>query len=580
MLPQKPSLRDVIHELKNNIKNYGELYTEHLKQLVLSINSRNHDKCFAVLNQMADAIANYTDNDIEHVLLVVQSYKERLYAQELIGLIPIGSLAHYKNLLCDIQDQCTKKINRRNTPEPKIETEDFITKKSRSVKKNNATTDKSPIQRNACDLELEIQNNINTIRHARILAHFRQDNTLVGDVNTINQAIKAEWFPTFLNEVKEAVLKKDALRLEQVWHANFNNNCLHFKRREAEIKDNLVTKLKKDGINNELIGWFYKNSNTVGKKEFSEAYLKKISTEENPKKTDSAPTILRVLRSLKNITKDDELASLLVELPKIELSGTFSASQSIIIKSEIDQTLDHIYQSCMLGLYADKSQEAQLHIFDMCANALISFSSKLRKHLNESDETIQSYLEDAYKLKESCLYQIKIIQDKSEYADNGNKQTEKIITSNDLAAWKTIIQTRLTSEINRQNSVGVQEIMRSNFDPRKNPVLTETYEDILNTIKNMHNEERDKSTADWIKNNEKFFTKPNVQMPDQHPESQSVFQACKNHWMLCSVAMIAVTAGIYYLWEKWHASDEETADKNTKNTEQESTDETQKVDVN
>ncbi len=219
----------------------------------------------------------------------------------------------------------------------------------------------------------------------------------------------------------------------------------------------------------------------------------------------------------------------------------------------------------LAGLYGNSEQKLQLHIFDTCADRLITVGALLRKHLKESDKIIDTYSKNAEKRKQACLREIKVIRD-----------AEKMATGQDIKVWKTIIQDRLSSQLEGQNASAIQKTIHANFDINKTPLLAEQYATIVPNIYDQ------KNTGDtwpaWLEKNKKVFEQPNG-IPGQQHTSNSIYQMCKDHWIVGSLTMAAVVAGIYYLWEQWNEEDEDTnkpAKKEESKQEQAATDQNKK----
>ncbi len=212
MEPQKRSVKDIYADIRTNLDQYGDLYKSDITQLRLSIRSNNVTESISILEEMADNIPNYNQEDKNSLLLLVQSYARELYSNELIGLNQLGVLTKHKNVLCYINAQCSQTLNLNNESATQKTEQPEITKKSRSVRKN-APVENAPVEtkqnlESVDNFASTIQTDIDIIRHARILAHYRQDGTPVGDITTINNSIK-QWFAEFLKTLKKALAKKD-----------------------------------------------------------------------------------------------------------------------------------------------------------------------------------------------------------------------------------------------------------------------------------------------------------------------------------------------------------------------------------
>jgi len=546
---------DQIHiEIRANINLYSPAYQSDVLELLRSIQANKNTK--AVLEQMADNIPNYTQEDATALLSLVQSYKKELYINELIGLNQFGFLAKHKNVLCFIQAQCTQKLN-TNVDLP-VTGEAEITKKSRSFK-NTPVKKKRNLEAND-HLASDIQEEINTIAFARILGDLTQKNVPT-DVSpqTLNKA-KNKWFAAFYARLKQAIEARNEELLNRLWQANFNDNFAHFKAHEIDVHTTIIEKLKKDNIDTENIEWFNKQyRKQLNKKEINPTLKSKnvkpaqgTPPIEKPTINPLAQGISHILTRLNNTLVPDAIMVILEEISLLTQTNdllTLKEADVITIKFEIDETIRRIYQNCILGVYGNNEQRIQIDIFDTCTDRLIAFGTQLRIQHKVSVKEIDTYVNDANKLKQACLYNIKVIRD-----------TEKIAVTDDIARWKTIIKDKLASQLEGQDAAGIQKTIHANFDAHKNPQLAEEYENIVPSIYNQKN--KGDTWPVWLANNKKYFEQPTLKgQPGNIPvpliPCNKIYQACKDYWMLGSLALTVVVAGLYYAWEEWDAQDED-----------------------
>lgn len=588
-MEQTRSVKDIYREIEDNQDRYSNRYKLDLSQLMPSIRSNNSVNTVAILEQMTDNIPHYTRTDVHNFLLLVQSHEEALYTNELIGLSPFGTLAKHKNILCHIKAHCIAKLNLPDEAATHDSAEEpEISKKSRTTKKSleTAPVEKQHNQDAINTLSAEMQEKINVIAHARILGDLQQKNVPL-DVSPqlLNSAIK-KWQTKFFASIEKAIETRNEQALNDLWQANFNNNHAHFKAREEELYKLIIQRLEKDNVNAYSIKWFRervaklvhqketqftlksqpKRAESKPTNELNPSPVKAPIKKPNPQINASTQKIRTALNQLKSATTYDAIMTTLKELSDIQIAGTFTSGESINLKNEIEEIVRHVYQNCILGLYGD--QKLQLDIFNTCADRLIALSAELRKQLKESDEEIEAYVNNAHKDKQSGLYEIKVICD-----------AEIITPEEDIATWKTIIQGKLSAEIERRNASAIQKIVDANFNASKNPLLAKKHDEIIGNVKTMFDGGKDKANATWMGNNEKIFApsdkaaeqgvpngptgqQPQVnEAPNGMPEP-TLYQTCKNHWMLSSFALAAIVAGVYYLWEEYYTENEEADEEN------------------
>jgi len=610
---QKRSVDALYAEIRNNLDRYSDIYKWDIIDLRKEIRANNFANIVSILEQMADKIPNYSQEDVRNFVSLIENYAEELYTNELIGLHPFGTLAKHQNILCHIQVVCNAKLNATNeVAAPDATAEPEIIQKSRSIKKSfeNDPVEKKQNLTVVNDLAEKLQKKINVIAHARILGDLQQKNVSI-DVapKALNNPIK-KWNTQLIKALKDAIIKKDATLINRLWHANFNDNHAHFKAREKDLYDDIVQRLKKDTtIKKEDISWFREHvSKLIHKKEVHFTLKSKTSTQpdkQENKSTDesksssfaeasdfakastdksadrsstskpgdnkptqpqmsAAHTIMITLNRLKNAVTYDAILETLQHVSELQITDTFTTSESVAIKNEIEEAKRRIYQNCMLGLYGNQEQKLQLNIFDMCAYELTVLRTQLSKHLKESDKEIENYTNQADKSRQQCLYEIKVIRS-PEKIDTKNEKDGAAWKSRDrdMATWKTIVQDRLSAEVERQNAPAIQKIADANFEATKTPLLAENHADIIQNMKHMFN--GDKANSDWMNNHANVFIPSQPQdgvMPNQPagnnpPPSTSFYQTCKNHWVLSSLALGALMTCMYCLWEEWYAQDED-----------------------
>lgn len=555
MKPQR-SIGEICAEVKNNVNLYGDIYKSDLAELIASIRENTFAKTIAILEQMADNTANYTDEDKNNLLAFVQTYAQELYRNELIGFNAVGTLTKHKNILCHINAQCRPTLNPNNENDTQTAKQSVISKKSHSPVKKNIGVEKKQTLEPVDTFATGIQTNINTIIHARTLAHLRQNNIDAGDDAAINKSTK-KWFAEFLIAIQDAVTKQDKNLLNDLWRANFNNNTLHFKARETEIKDSVLKKLQKNNTDEASITWFIIHVNQiVYAKETKPIVTLKSRTK--PQVTESVvkPTpapqviplsqkIISTLMQLNHATELDTITEILNNLTTIfnsEARNTLKNADIATLKFEIEESMNGIYQNCLLGLYGNHEQKLQQHVFEICADQLILLNTQLSIQLKESDKVINTYVNNANKRKQAFLYEIKVIRD-----------AEKVATPEEVKIWETVINDRLSSQLEGQNGPALQKTIEANFDASKTPLLAEQYKTIVPSIYNQKN--TGTTWPKWLEENKHIFKKPGVQMDDV--PTDSILQVFKNHWILSSCALAVVVAGIYYAWEQCYGEDEE-----------------------
>lgn len=600
MEPQKRSMNAIYAEIRDNQARYSNTYKYDAIDLMRSRKANNFANTVSILEQMADNIPNYNQEDVRNLLSLIQSYEEELYTNELIGLNLFGTLAKHKDILCQIQARCSAKLNAPNEaaaqdiiPEPEI------TQKSRSSRKSpeNAPVEKKLDLEAVDTLTEKLQKKINVIARARILGDLQQQNVPIAESpESLNKATNI-WSEELVKALKKAIEAKNEKLVNRLWQANFNDNHAHFKAREKELYGKIVQRLEKDNIDESDIKWFSGPvAKLVYKKEAEFALKSKpkpsVDTPTMAEKSADGPAkpttakakpeinatvqgIMAALRQLKNAHADDAIMAALQKLSDIQIADAITPGESIVLKNDIGKTMNHVYQNCMLGLYGDNTQKIQLNIFDMCADRLIAFGTRLRTQLKEPNIEIDTYVNNALKQKQAFLYEIKVIRD-----------AEKIATEQDVATWKTIMQGKLSADIEQQNADAIQKTIDANFDASKNPLLAENHAHIVQNVKNMFNGGKDKANSAWINNHAKNFTpsqgnagqgipnepaapnnpaEPNIpngpaapNMPNNGPAKQSFCQTCKDHYVLSSLALITVIAGAYCLWEEYCTEDDST----------------------
>ncbi len=590
MEPQKRSMNDIYAEIGTNIKLYSDMYRSDLSELIPAISSNKFTNAVAILEAMADNTPNYTQEDKNNLLSLVQSYATELYTNELIGLNPFGTLTKHKEILCYINAQCTPTPNLNDALDTPDTEQPEVSKKSRRTIKKNAPVVKIQTVEIVDNFALDIQTNIDTITQARKVAPLHQNDTSIGDKATINKAIR-QWFSEFIIILKKALANKDENLLNRLWHANFNNDCLQFKARESALKDLIITTLQKDNIDEASITWLtsritklvYKKETKLTLKskavqQVAKPVIKPVS--EKPKVNALSKRINTILTELNNTTDHNNVMEILEQFSAIfnlsskyrstleekdiptltaEDLATLTTDDINTIKFNIDETIGRIYQNCLLGLYDNGEQKLQLHIFDTCAEALIDFNTQLRKQRKESDKDIDTYFNNANKRKQDSLYGIKVIRD-----------TEKIASAQEVKEWKMVIQDRLSSQLEGQNALAIKKTIQANFDASKNPLLAEQYENIVPVIYNQKN--TGATWPVWLTKNKQIFEQPKIAQKNGQPiPSNGIFQTCNDHWMLGSLALAAIVTGIYYVLEQCYAEDEDEDELSEKEELQEET---------
>lgn len=114
MEPQKRSMNAIYAEIRDNQARYSNTYKYDAIDLMRSRKANNFANTVSILEQMADNIPNYNQEDVRNLLSLIQSYEEELYTNELIGLNLFGTLAKHKDILCQIQARCSAKLNAPN----------------------------------------------------------------------------------------------------------------------------------------------------------------------------------------------------------------------------------------------------------------------------------------------------------------------------------------------------------------------------------------------------------------------------------------------------------------------------------
>lgn len=599
MEPEKRSTEDICNEITIQMDSYSENYKLDLTELIHLIKASNFAHAVSILEQIANNIQNYTQEDTNNFLLLVQSYRQDLYKNELIGLAPFGTLANHKSILRHIKVACLQKLDAKNEPVKQDATEPKITKKSRFSKKASIN---EPIIEEKQNLEsvdsfaLGIQTDINTIAHARIFGDLQQKNVPI-DISSeqLNSAMHT-WTMELLKALDKAREKKSRKGCKEavthLWQANFNNNHAHFKAREERLYTLIIETLEENKAATHEIEWFrscisklvYKKEihptlKSNAKKQKDEPTKKSTTTKTAapkaaPKANPLAQKVNTVLARLNSATEHDAIMKILDELPAIlerEDASTLKEADKINVKFDIDESVLRIYKSCILGLYGKSEQKLQLHIFETCADKLIAFGTYLRTQLKESNKEVNTYADKANKQKDNNLYTIKVIRD-----------SEKIAHENDIKQWKTIVQDQLASQVGGQNLPGIEKTIQANFNADKTPHLAEEYENIVPDIYEQKN--MGKTWPKWLKKNKKSFRKPNgagVQNgpggADEQPQMpfHSFYKTCKDHWVLSSLALSAVIAGIYYIWEECTTEDESEEDQGKADKKEEPADTTQ-----
>jgi hypothetical protein len=92
MEPQKRSVNDIYTKVGNNLDLHGDMYKSDLIELRSSMSANIFAKTIAILEQMADNISSYTQEDKNNLLALTQIYAQELYHNELIGFNAIGTL--------------------------------------------------------------------------------------------------------------------------------------------------------------------------------------------------------------------------------------------------------------------------------------------------------------------------------------------------------------------------------------------------------------------------------------------------------------------------------------------------------
>lgn len=552
--------------IPNNVDHnlHRPLYNADVTQLTTAINTNKPFVALSILKQIINQIPNYTQDNINNLVLLIKDYTERLYTNELIGLYLFGTLAKHKDILLQIEEIYAKKLNNPGGTE-------LTTKSTKRLVAEEILATQETLQP-VSNFASDIQKKIDTIAQARVLKHLDENKVAIGvDNKTLKKSVD-QWGIQFIKRVKATIATKNVDELNRLWEANFNDNHKQFKVREIQIRDRIIEQLEKAHADTKEIRWFKKHTTQlVYKKEpqiplKSQAQTDKSQTDQlldelkrDELKKEFVETVTATLRELKVAHDHKSIVKSVDDLANIFQTEICALNKSDItnIKFAIDEKMRYLYQDCLLGSHGNGEQKLQLDIFDICSDKLIGLGALLRAQLGESEEATQKYIQDAQEQKKVCLFEIKVIRDSGKIAD-----------SKDISIWKDVAQTKLISDVERQNEAAIQKTIQANFNASTVPQLAEHYDEIINNIKESCGNGKDNANADWLNKHEKLFipiNKPyDIPVPPAPPGTKtgitqllsSIYKTGKDHWILSSFGIAIILVGIYSIWEEWNTEDE------------------------